>query len=115
MLAVVSENNVFSLGAVSACGAVHAFAKMPGRDFVIGVCGDRDDLGTVFSYDKKNGVRLYGRLFFHDMSAPGLLGASNRPSCAAFSPNGKILVIGVEDEMGCVYCFKPVFDLIETK
>ncbi len=106
MLALVHpDGTVFSLGAVGPCGAVHAFAVSPDGQSAIGVSGDPDDLGVVFRFDLKTGLKLYGRIFFHHADMPGLIGASNEPHTVAWSADGKSVAIGVRDRLACVYRF----------
>ena len=107
MLALVDDaGNVYSLGAVSSGGAIHAMAASPDKQNVIGVSGDPDDLGVVFRFDIKTGLKLYGRIFFHHADMPGLIGASNEPHCVAWSQDGKSIIIGVRDRLACVYYFE---------
>jgi len=105
MLAIIDNENVFSLGSVCAAGAIHDMACSPDGTHVIGVAGDRNDLGMVFSFDVKHGITLHGRLFFHDIESVGVIGASNEPYRVAYSPDGKSVAIGVRDKQGCVYRF----------
>lgn len=107
MLALVDDDgNVFSLGAVGICGAIHCLVPAPDGQSAIGVSGDPDDLGTVFRFDLKTGLTLYGRIFFHHADMPGLIGASNEPHCAAWSSDGRYVLIGVRDRLACVYRFE---------
>lgn len=107
MLALVDDDgNVFSLGAVGPCGAVHAFAVSPDGQSAIGAAGDPDDLGMVFRFDLRTGLKLYGRIFFHHADMPGLIGASNEPYTVAWSKDGASVAIGVHDRLACVYRFE---------
>ena len=108
MLAILSSDgeHVFSLGAVTPGGPIHDLAPSPDKKRVIGVSGDRNDLGCVFQYDDERGLILYGRIFFHDANTPGLIGSSNEPTSVAWSPDGAVLAIGVRDRLGCVYAFQ---------
>lgn len=107
MLAIVrKDGGVFSLGAVCACGAVHAMAASPDGRSVIGAAGDRDELGTIFRFDQDKGLTIYGRIFFHDAKMPGLIGASNEPYYIDWSADGKSVAIGVKDRLACVYRFE---------
>ncbi len=107
MLALVkADGSVFSLGAVGMSGAVHALAASPDGESAIGLAGDPDDLGVVFRYDRKTGLKLYGRIFFHHADVPGLIGASNEPYRVSWSPDGKTVAIGVRDRLACVYGFE---------
>ncbi len=107
MLALVDDDGtVFSLGAVGPCGAIHALAVSPDGQSAIGVSGDPDDLGVVFRFDLRTGLKLYGRIFFHHADMPGLIGASNEPYDVAWSSDGKSIAIGVRDRLACVYRFE---------
>lgn len=107
MLALIQEDgSVFSLGAVCQCGAIHDLAASPDGQSVLGVAGDPDDLGTVFRFDLRKGLTLYGRLFFHDARMPGLIGASNQPHYIRWSEDGRSVAIGVKDRLACVYRFE---------
>jgi WD40 repeat protein len=106
MLALVDqEGNVFSLGAVGPCGPIHALSASPDGMSAIGVSGDENDLGVVFRFDVKTGLKIYGRIFFHDANVRGLIGASNEPRFVSWSPDGKSVAIGVHDRLACVYRF----------
>lgn len=100
------DGTVFSLGAVGSCGPIHSFAVSPDGRAVFGTAGDKNDLGTIFRFDLNRGLTIYGRLFFHDPNSEGLIGASNEPTSIAWSGDGKQIAIGVEDKLGCVYCFE---------
>jgi len=103
MLALVDGDDIFSLGAVVSSGAVHDLAASPDMTKAAGVAGDVSDLGTVFTFDMRTGLALCGRVFFHDLKNPGVIGNSNEPCCVAYAPDGKSVAIGVKDQLGCVY------------
>ena len=107
MLALIRQDgSVFSLGAVTVCGAVHGLAPFPDGRSALGVAGDESGLGTVFRFDLEKGLTLYGRIFFHNARMPGLIGASNQPHFIRISPDGKSAAIGVKDRLACVYRFE---------
>lgn len=101
MLAIVSAGGTFALGPVAASGTIHDMAANEAKTVVYGVAGDVDDLGTVFKFDLENGVRVLGRLatdgYRYGNAASCVL------SCCALSQDGKTLVIGAKDRLGCVY------------
>ncbi len=105
MLAIVEQGKVYNLGA-AADGPIHQLAYSPTADLAAGAAGDPDGLGTIFFYSQKSGLRLCGRIFIHDANVNGLIGASNEPCCLSFSPDGKILAVGVRDRLGCAYWFE---------
>jgi len=112
MLAVVSDDKVYSLGVCALHGPVHEIVS--DRKTAYGVAGDPSDLGTVFSYNEDNGLTIHGRVYIWNANTGGL-GASCEPCCLALSKDGTKLAIGARDRQGCVYEYdlssgiKPLF------
>ena len=106
MLALVNmtDGNVFSLGAACSHGRVNGMTAAPDGRRVYGVAGDRDDLGSVFMYDKKEGLRNLGRLVTDGYKYGNA--ASCELSCCPLDAAGTLLAIGVKDRLGCVYLCK---------
>ena len=100
------DKSVFSLGPACSHGRVNGMAavKRPGGARVYGVAGDRDDLGCVFTYDGKDGLRNLGRLVTDGYRYGNA--ASCELSCCAFDSTGEVLAIGAMDRLGCVYLCK---------
>ena len=103
-VALIKDDKVFSLGMVCNDGAIHDIAVTPDGKTAYGVGGDRDSLGTVFSYDAEFGLRLRGFISY----GSGLLGdeitsTSFRPRYISISDDGKRMAIGVIDELATVY------------
>ena len=106
MLAKVTGEKVFSLGAVCNDGPVHAMAVTADGKRVYGVAGDRESLGVVFSFDLDTGVTLEGAVAFQNGDSRERTGVSCEPCCVAVSSDGKRVAIGVRDNLGCVYEFE---------
>ena len=103
-VALIKNGKVFSLGLVCNDGAVHEIAVSPDGKRAIGVAGDPDSLGLVFSFDFENGLTVDGFTYYSDgCSGDGLASVSCEPCCVAFSPDGKRLAIGARDQLGTIY------------
>lgn len=103
-LAIVKDGKAFSLGFVSDTGAIHCLTSSPDKKTVYGVCGDKDDVGLIFSYSMEVGIACHGMIFFETgaSSADGV-GVSCEPYRIKYAPDGKSVAIGVRDRLGCVY------------
>jgi hypothetical protein len=104
MLAIVDEENVFSLGLCAVNGPVKQIVVDEINNIAYGIAGDESDLGMVFSFDERNGLKWLGRVFFNKFEEPGIA-ASCELSTIAISKDGKKLAIGSKDRMGCVYIY----------
>jgi hypothetical protein len=104
MLAIVDGENVFSLGLCAVNGPVRQIIVDEKNEIAYGIAGDASDLGMVFSFDEKNGLRWLGRVFFNKFKEPGIA-ASCELSAIAISKDGRKLAIGSKDRMGCVYIY----------
>ena len=100
MLARIEGEHVFSLGALSATGGIHAMDVTP-EGTVFGVAGHPLGVGQMFSYTEEDGVTLLG-LVPECFAEGGRNVALFRPTTLAISPNGRYMAIGGEDEMGGV-------------
>jgi hypothetical protein len=97
-----SDSSVFSLGALGACGEIHDLSTNRKLTVAYGAMGDPDDLGMIFRYDDRNGLRELGRIKFQDTRPPWIV-SSSQPCCVATHPDKDLLAIGTRDRMGCVY------------
>lgn len=103
-LAIVKDGKPFMLGFVSDTGAIHDLTSSPDKKTVYGVCGDKEDMGLVFSYSMEMGIVCHGMIFFENgASSKDGVGVSCEPCCIDYAPDGKSIAIGVRDRLGCVY------------
>ncbi len=82
----------------------------PKAGIAYGVGGDKDDVGNLFSYSEKEGLRYLGVTICD--RADDTIGtcASFYPTCCAISPRGEKVAVGVGDRLSCVYIYtKPYF------
>lgn len=94
----------YALGAIGVHGPVHQIVVANGHAF--GVSGDPQDLGNLFHYDDKTGLREVGRMMILPEEEPVF--SNSQPVRVAISPDGEWVAVGVADELGCVYIFKSV-------
>jgi hypothetical protein len=97
--------STFGLGAIGVHGPVHQIAVANGQAW--GVSGDPHDLGNLFHYSDKTGLREAGRLMFIPDKDPVF--SNTQPVRVALSPNGDRVAVGVADNLGCVYIFYAPF------
>lgn len=101
MLAKVRrDGSVYSLGALTATGGIHAMDVTPDGT-VYGVAGHPLGVGQLFRYTEGEGVTLLG-LVPECFAEGGRNVALFRPTTLRISPSGRYLAIGGEDEMGGV-------------
>jgi hypothetical protein len=96
--------STYALGAVGVHGPVHQIAVADGHAW--GVSGDPEDLGNLFHYSEKTGLREAGRMMILPEGEPVF--SNNQPVRVAVSPKGERVAVSVADELGCVYVFKSV-------
>ena len=106
MLAIVNGESVFALGPACVNGPVKGLCTAPDGT-VWGVAGYEEDLGNLFRYDDRNGLRWLGVVgcnygpaltpedvfYLHDLSA------------VAVSPDGTKLAVGNNERMGTVVIY----------
>ena len=100
MLARIEGERVFSLGAVTTAGGIHAMDATP-NGTVYGVAGHELGVGQLFRYTESEGITLLG-LVPESFAEGGRNVALFRPTTLAVSPDGHYLAIGGEDELGGV-------------
>ena len=105
MLAVASDKGVFALGPAANNGPVRYLSATPDGRTVYGVGGDRDDLGVVFRYDDRTGLRWLGHAQFDREGFPGSFNLCLM-SCCAVSPDGRKLAVGAGDRLGTVVLYE---------
>ncbi len=102
MLAWVKGEAVFSLGSAAAYGPVQAMATNKDKTVVYGVAAYPKALGSVFSFNKQEGLRWRGRLSLYADRGDGFADCT-QPSCVALSPDGRFVAFGCEDRLGVVF------------
>ncbi len=104
LLAVCSENGVFSLGPAWVNGPVRAMCVTGDGQKAYGVAGDDEDLGMIFSYDDQHGVLWQGMAYANHVQR----GIFSSPvlDAIAVSEDGKTLVVGAGGRMGIVYIYR---------
>ncbi len=102
LLALVDGEEVFALGNAAVYGPVRCLCTNADRTVAWGVAGDDEDMGYVFTYDDKRGVRQLGMLNY-DSRGFFRPSASNILSSIALSPDGRHLAIGGADRLGTVH------------
>ncbi len=103
LLALVGKDgDVFSLGQAAAYGPVRCMVTNQAKTKLWGVAGDDEDMGYVFYYDDKNGLKQLGMLNYDSIGfyRPS---ASNILSSVALAHDEKILAIGGADRLGTVH------------
>jgi hypothetical protein len=97
-LALVKEQDVFSLGPAASYGPVRTIVTDTAKTKAVGISGHSDGLGEVFCYDDRKGLRRLG--FASVNHATG-----NCLSSCALSPSGANLAVGTMDKQGDVFFF----------
>lgn len=102
LLAVVNGGDVFALGNASAYGPVRCMVTNAAKTKLWGVAGDDEDMGTVFTFDDRSGLRQLGILNYDSIGfyRPA---ASNILSSVVLSPDEKTLCIAGADRLGTVF------------
>jgi len=101
--AFVSENgDVYALGGAAAYGPVRCLCTNAAQDILYGVAGDDEDMGYVFTYDDKRGLRQLGILSYNSAGYYRPTEA-NVLSSIALSPDEKTLAIGCADRIATVH------------
>lgn len=85
-------------------GPIHQITVANGQAY--GVSGDPNDLGNLFQYSDKTGLREAGRMMIIPNDEPVF--SNTQPVRVAVSPNAERVAISVADKLGCVYVFKSV-------
>lgn len=103
MLAVEKEGELFGLGAGWVNGPVRDLTSNKEGTLAYGVAGDEDDLGIVFSYDDRRGIRWLGHVTTGNWEY-GYHG-SDLLTAVALSEDEKILAVGGGGRMGMAYLY----------
>ena len=102
LVAVVDGEDVFALGNGAVYGPVRCLCTNAEKTLAWGVAGDDEDMGYIFTYDDKRGLRQLGMLNYDSLGfyRPS---ASNVLSSIALSPDESRLAIGGADRLGTVH------------
>ena len=103
LLAIVSGADVYALGNAAAFGPVRCLYANPAKTRLWGTAGDDEDLGTVFYYDDKVGLRQLGLVIYNIHGYFDGPSASNVLSSIVVSPDETLAAVGGADRMGAVH------------
>ncbi len=98
------SGQVFALGAIGSHGPVHQLVSDPVAGIAYGVSGDPADLGHVFTYDDRQGLRELGRTYSEDTGLCGVV-SNSEPCAVALSADGQRLAVGVRDDLATIYLY----------
>lgn len=105
MLALVREDkSVFALGNACTNGPIHQITVSEDKSVAYGVTGDSEDMGNVFSFDDRTGLRSYG-MVHRDSPPAGMTLSANQLYRIAISPDNSTLAIGTLDRKGGLYLY----------
>jgi hypothetical protein len=103
LLAIVNGADVFALGNAAAYGPIRCLFANLARTRLWGTAGDEEDLGTVFYYDDKVGLRQLGFLIYNIHGYFDGPSASNILSSVVVSHDEKFVAVGGADRMGAIH------------
>jgi len=103
LLAIVSGKDVYSLGNAAAYGPIRALCANSSKTRLWGTSGDEEDLGTVFYYDDRTGLRQLGFLNYNIHGYFDGPSASNILSSIAVSDDEKFIAVGGADRIGAIH------------
>ncbi len=105
MLALVREDkSVFALGNACTNGPIHQITVSEDQSVAYGVTGDPEDMGNVFSFDDRAGLRSLGMVHRDSLQA-GMTLSANQLYRVAISPDKSTLAIGTLDRKGGLYLY----------
>ncbi|MBU1734207.1 MAG: hypothetical protein KJ692_03115 [Verrucomicrobia bacterium] len=102
LLAIVDGENVFSLGPAAPNGPIHCLTTNKEKSVCYGVAGDSEDLGMIFRYDDKKGLRQLGKIGYNEQKGYGT-SSSNELSSIVMNKKGDKIAVGSNDRLGVVY------------
>lgn len=102
LLAIVRGEEVFALGNAATYGPVRCLYANAEKTRLWGTAGDAEDLGTIFYYDDKVGLRQLGHVIYNIHGYFDGPAASNVLSSIAVSPDEKLIAVGGADRMGAI-------------
>lgn len=107
LCAIVSQNgDVYSLGNAASNGPVRSMVTNKDKTRLWGVAGDVEDMGYVFAYDDKSGLRQLGLINYNTYGYYDGPVCANVLSSVTISPDDKYLAIGSKDRIAMVCIIK---------
>ena len=103
LLAIVNGGEVYALGNAAAYGPVRALFANGDKSRLWGTAGDEEDLGMVFYYDDKVGLRQLGFLIYNIHGYFDGPSASNILSSIVVSADEKFIAVGGADRIGSIH------------
>lgn len=104
MLAIADGDDIYALGAVTVNGPIHCLSAAPDGT-VYGVAGDEMDIGLLFSWDARRGLRCLGHIAQgYGKSIDDVFCCCYLTACAV-SPNGRYLAVGATERLGTVVIY----------
>jgi len=103
LLALVRGTEVYALGNAAAYGPVRALCTNRDRNRLWGTAGDEEDLGTVFCYDDRLGLRQLGFLIYNIHGYFDGPSASNILSSIVVSQDERFIAVGGADRIGAIH------------
>ena len=103
LAAIVSpDGSVYSLGNAATYGPIRSMVTDKAKERLWGVAGDDEDMGYIFTYDDKNGLRQLGIINYNTHGYYDGPVAANGLSSITLSPDEKYLAIGSMDRIAMV-------------
>ncbi len=106
LLALVSQNHTYAIGAPSANGPIHALSATKDGTMVYGISGDEEDIATLFSWDKKRGLRSLGYMTLGVTEDIDNVFYMTYATSLAVSPDGKFLAVASDERLGTVVIYR---------
>jgi hypothetical protein len=103
LLAVVHGADVFALGNAAAYGPVRCLYANAAKTRLWGTAGDESDLGTIFYYDDRVGLRQLGHVIYNIHGYFDGPSASNILASIVVSPDEKLAAVGGADRIGAIH------------
>jgi hypothetical protein len=97
------DGTVYSLGNAAAYGPIRSMCTNKAKTHLWGVAGDDEDLGYVFEYDDKEGLRQRGIINYNIPKFSDGPSVANVMSSICLSPDEKYLAIGSKDRIAAVH------------
>lgn len=103
LIAIIRDNDVYALGNAASNGPVRCLTTNTSMTRMWGVAGDDEDLGIVFYYDDKVGLRQLGYLIYNIHGYLDGPSASNVLSSIAVNRDTTNIAVGGADRIGTIH------------